>query len=1359
MTKKTLIAAFLVIVTLLNTLCVPVFADIGEKVVFDDLQNLYRVYEASNVKAELHTDEKFGDASRAYRTAAGKGHLIYEAAGLTGAVINTYETGHIRNGFQLLVSSDLQEWTELKTDKKIVKQDTWINYSYTATDIPSGIKYFKVLFTEDYTVRKQIISYTESQLGSVQLNFDENVSDQKVVFSKENALTTSFADEFDTIDDKWTVQSVHKDYVKTAKVDGRNCLQIYTNSHDGILGSSDPYIIASGLKLEGKTYELEVNMMADSFEFDRTIMIGTNADGDTGRYLYPISFSENGTIGYRCSKNYFKDFETPYNYELGRWYNIRALIDTEAAMLIVYIDGEKVCETAINVLDWADGGIDEIRIVNRDTQKAEGSTYIDMIILSRGINLNVSEQINDSITEVFNLSDISGHWGETVIKKLTASGIISGYADKSFKPDNNISVDEFIKLALTAAGMKLNSADGYWAEPYIDKAITLGIISDGEFLDYTVPIKRQEMARMIVRTFDTDIPENDNAYIGKIADYDSIDENYRNDILLAYANGILNGSDGGQFLPLDNATRAEAATVILRAADKAYRRSAMYTVGIYSDEGYADESRILAESLPASMFETKILSKNDMSNSSVLNAEVLDCIVLLNSIEQDEKSLATFMSYLENGGDLAVGGEGLFYETLNTNKIPIGIYESYSYEPYNFDGGIKLVTAEGQDLFTKTYEFDGEFSGTAAIGFPIPCEQEYIPILQTKGKYGQDLCYAAGIMTNYYGRYNDSNWLIYGIAEKEFYSSDAFLETTTDALELFASDVLSKLYNREDIIARNKKMLEEYEITHEPPKKGFVHLSEDGRQLLDGEGNELFVIGASVYGPNMNFGSYGSYVDGIFGYESIEDGTYSVEDLEHMFRNAKDAGVNVFRWWYLPFEGKAKDVVVDLARKYEIYIYAVPEWSAYLPELKGSKLEPLIKAWGDEPMFIGVDLWNEPDWGQLLLAFCGNEDSPLMEYDLLNCKELKPYMDSYEWLMSDANTAFKWALEFTDEKMKKQVCAAWTLFKKLMMTEGHSGMSMYGYEYNPDCPEWIIEMAGKVIEKGLKYQTDIIHKYSDHALVTIGYFNAIAMWPNNTKYLDFWNHHVYQRANNYDDIMIQLTTFDRLNAIDEPRRIPAIFGEFCQSDGYILANGEMVDYENAVAFNVLNWLYAWANDYGGACIWTLANWNPVYYRHYQSSQIYAQRSGLYYYDGNPYGGQALKVSGLAMNFFKKFRDTHNVGDGEIEVIHTNARQSGTGFIFKGDTAEYVNNTEYFTERLQFKTPDGSQPIVMTDWSLGYLEIMSTQDTTVTINPSGYIDTIKASEATTEGLHGEISTEGDFITIELLAGETVAIKAK
>ncbi|NLX77052.1 MAG: S-layer homology domain-containing protein [Clostridiaceae bacterium] len=73
--------------------------------------------------------------------------------------------------------------------------------------------------------------------------------------------------------------------------------------------------------------------------------------------------------------------------------------------------------------------------------------------------------------------DIENHWGKQYMLELVERNIIAGYPDGTLKPDNNITIAEFVKILLTSQGTDPgNSASGFWADNYIRAAYETGYI-------------------------------------------------------------------------------------------------------------------------------------------------------------------------------------------------------------------------------------------------------------------------------------------------------------------------------------------------------------------------------------------------------------------------------------------------------------------------------------------------------------------------------------------------------------------------------------------------------------------------------------------------------------------------------------------------------------------------------------------------------------------------------------------------------------------------------------------------------------------------------------------------------------------
>jgi hypothetical protein len=174
--------------------------------------------------------------------------------------------------------------------------------------------------------------------------------------------------------------------------------------------------------------------------------------------------------------------------------------------------------------------------------------------------------------------DIKGHWSENSVKILSEKGVISGRGDGLFHPEEQVLINEYIKMVVTALGYTdIENYPGDWAKNYIEKAKELGLVFDREITDYYEyePINRGMMAKIAIRALkDEAVPDYIYAYKGLITDYNDLDANIRLDALKCIEKGIIKGMPDGAFRSDNYSTRAEAATVIHRMISQEEREKA-----------------------------------------------------------------------------------------------------------------------------------------------------------------------------------------------------------------------------------------------------------------------------------------------------------------------------------------------------------------------------------------------------------------------------------------------------------------------------------------------------------------------------------------------------------------------------------------------------------------------------------------------------------------------------------------------------------------------------------------------------------------------------------------------------------------
>ncbi|PZD97223.1 hypothetical protein DNH61_03765 [Paenibacillus sambharensis] len=173
-------------------------------------------------------------------------------------------------------------------------------------------------------------------------------------------------------------------------------------------------------------------------------------------------------------------------------------------------------------------------------------------------------------------TDLDGHWAQQAIERAAALGIMKGYPDGTFRPKGEVTRAEFaamITRAFTlksAAGVTSEFTDAAklpgWAKEHIAEAAAAGIVTgyaDGSFRPNAL-ITRTEMTAVLARVLELQPDGNAKLSFG---DKDSIPAWARPAVASAVKAGIVKGSSGNRFSPASSASRAEAGAVIIAGLD------------------------------------------------------------------------------------------------------------------------------------------------------------------------------------------------------------------------------------------------------------------------------------------------------------------------------------------------------------------------------------------------------------------------------------------------------------------------------------------------------------------------------------------------------------------------------------------------------------------------------------------------------------------------------------------------------------------------------------------------------------------------------------------------------------------------
>jgi hypothetical protein len=189
---------------------------------------------------------------------------------------------------------------------------------------------------------------------------------------------------------------------------------------------------------------------------------------------------------------------------------------------------------------------------------------------------NIDNTDNDKVDEDNSFIDIAEHWAKDVINFVADLGVVKGYEDNTFRPNNSITRAEFLTILYNSgladtstSNIDVNFDDvsgNEWYYDYIKWGIENNLIvgyNDNTFRGDNV-ISRQETAVVISKFIELANIELEESEPIEFADADSIAQWAKEYVDVISAYGIATGDNNNCYLPTKDLTRAETATIISR---------------------------------------------------------------------------------------------------------------------------------------------------------------------------------------------------------------------------------------------------------------------------------------------------------------------------------------------------------------------------------------------------------------------------------------------------------------------------------------------------------------------------------------------------------------------------------------------------------------------------------------------------------------------------------------------------------------------------------------------------------------------------------------------------------------------------
>lgn len=322
-------------------------------------------------------------------------------------------------------------------------------------------------------------------------------------------------------------------------------------------------ISTKDVKLTVPTDIINLTQLSDAFRNDiKDIKIGLKVKS--------ISQAEQDIMfGYKGDK---KPITNIFNFELvgiNKWGNELEIYDFGDKQ----VRGEFLYDNK-NVEDIADLSKLNVYKYNEDTKeweyrKSKVDTQKSKVIFYTSTFSNYAIfEYNPSFI------DLDNHWAKDYVEFMASKHIINGTGFGIFNPNGTITRAEFVALVVRALDLKGEGNHSFadiprvgWYNNTVGLAVKYNLILEGENKEFRPndKITREEMASIIARAYDVLISNNSiTPFFGlTFKDINNVSPWALESVNKVSALGIIQGY-GGNFYPLNTATRAEGATIIYR---------------------------------------------------------------------------------------------------------------------------------------------------------------------------------------------------------------------------------------------------------------------------------------------------------------------------------------------------------------------------------------------------------------------------------------------------------------------------------------------------------------------------------------------------------------------------------------------------------------------------------------------------------------------------------------------------------------------------------------------------------------------------------------------------------------------------
>ena len=310
-----------------------------------------------------------------------------------------------------------------------------------------------------------------------------------------------------------------------------------------------------------------------------------------------------------------------------------------------------------------------------------------------------------TFTQAAAFSDTSGHWAENAISKWSEEyGIINGYDDGTFRPDQSITrgafagiLDRFLKFQTVSPASTFSDTPRTYWETEILKLHASGVYlgNNGMALPADT-ITRQQAVAMIARSFQIEGETTTLTY----ADGDQVAEYAKGYVAEMTRRGYITDSKNGYFRPTDPITRAEIVNIL----------SNMVDVLVQSTTPYSKDTNgtLMINSSGGATLENMKISGDLILAPGVQGTVSLENVTIQGDVRNFGGAAITVVNGSEQGTTEPSTPQN---PDSNSSSTPSGTYpwvDSYGYVSYN---GYQVPLYDGVDhnsLSQGDFVWDGD---------------------------------------------------------------------------------------------------------------------------------------------------------------------------------------------------------------------------------------------------------------------------------------------------------------------------------------------------------------------------------------------------------------------------------------------------------------------------------------------------------------------------------------------------------------------------------------------------------------------------------------------------------------------------